>query len=387
MIGDQFNKYTFDYLIGQALARVPDTVDKRQGSIIYDALAPACYELAGFYMELAELMRNTFITTATGDYLDMRAAEQGLTREVATYSIRRGDFYDDEGIGMDVPIGSRFSTVGTDTPLVYVVVEPYKEGDVTIGGSYRMQCETAGTVGDSYSGELLPITFIPDLADAELTDILKPGQDIETDEAFRIRYDLAVTEPSFGGNVAQYKDEVKKLDGVGDLQIYPVWNGGGTVKLSIVDGSYSPISQAFIDSLQTQIDPENAAGVNGLGLGIAPIGHKVTVTTPTGILVNVTGSLILKTGYVIEQVQTAIEQQIDAYLKTLRQEWAIPVRVGEDSPYELTVFLAQISAAILRAAGVASVSNIAINGVSADLVLQQTAAVQEIPIMGSVILT
>ena len=48
MIGDFLEKYTFDYLMNDALSRVNENIDTREGSIIYDALAPACYELAGF---------------------------------------------------------------------------------------------------------------------------------------------------------------------------------------------------------------------------------------------------------------------------------------------------------------------------------------------------
>ena len=36
---------TFDYIMNRMLESVRDTVDKREGSIIYDALAPAAAEL------------------------------------------------------------------------------------------------------------------------------------------------------------------------------------------------------------------------------------------------------------------------------------------------------------------------------------------------------
>jgi len=49
MIGEFLEKYTFDYLMKEALSRVNENIDTREGSIIYDALAPACYELAGFF--------------------------------------------------------------------------------------------------------------------------------------------------------------------------------------------------------------------------------------------------------------------------------------------------------------------------------------------------
>ena len=52
MIGRYSDEMTFDYIMNRMLESVPDTVDKREGSIIYDALSPAAAELAKAYMEL-----------------------------------------------------------------------------------------------------------------------------------------------------------------------------------------------------------------------------------------------------------------------------------------------------------------------------------------------
>ena len=38
----------------------------------------------------------------------------------------------------------------------------------------------------------------------------------------------------FGGNIAQYRQWAKEIPGIGGVQVYPVWAGGGTVKLSTV---------------------------------------------------------------------------------------------------------------------------------------------------------
>lgn len=41
-----FESMTFDYIMEEMLAEVSSEFDKREGSIIYDALAPAAVELA-----------------------------------------------------------------------------------------------------------------------------------------------------------------------------------------------------------------------------------------------------------------------------------------------------------------------------------------------------
>ena len=77
-IGQDLQKYTYAYLMRDALSRIPDTVDTREGSIIYDALAPACYELSIYYSEMRLLVLETYVLTASGEWLDMRTTEYGI---------------------------------------------------------------------------------------------------------------------------------------------------------------------------------------------------------------------------------------------------------------------------------------------------------------------
>ena len=45
-----FENYTYEKILNDMLDRVPDSLDKRQGSIIYNALAPAAVELQNMYI-------------------------------------------------------------------------------------------------------------------------------------------------------------------------------------------------------------------------------------------------------------------------------------------------------------------------------------------------
>ena len=60
-----FEEYTFEVILNAMLARVPDTIDKRQGSIIYNALAPAAVELQNMYINLDVILNETFADTAS----------------------------------------------------------------------------------------------------------------------------------------------------------------------------------------------------------------------------------------------------------------------------------------------------------------------------------
>lgn len=381
MIGDYLEVYTFDYLMAQALSQVPNTVDKRQGSIIYDALAPACYRLADFYNTLRNVYKDTFAETATGESLGYRVLEQGITRYSATYAVKKAYFASVAEQPMAVPLGARFSTISDVNPITYAVISAYAENGVVQPGYYQLQCEVLGIEGNEYSGTLTNITYVQGLASATMSELINPARDEETDDELRTRYFERVTRKAFGGNIAQYDQELKEISGVGDVQIYPVWNGGGTVKLSIVDSEYNKCSNEFVTIVQNLIDPENSTGVTGTGLGIAPIGHQVTVVTPTEYTANISATIVLMPGMSIGQVSTPIENAIEAYFATLRKNWGVS---NEYNDYSLGIYISRITAAILTVPGVANVTNVQINGSAVDVALTENSTTQQLPIVGTV---
>lgn len=383
MIGDNLQQYTYEYLMELALSFVPDDRDKRQGSVIYDALAPFCQVLAAGAIQLRQFYTQTYAVTATGEDLDNRVAEQGITRLAATYAVRKISVADEDGNPVALPIGARFSTVSNTNPVNYAVTAQYVEDGVAVPGSYEATCEELGVVGNEYSGNLINITFVQGLASATMTSTLVPARNEETDEELRERYFDTLNQKAFGGNIADYRAKVMELAGVGAVQIYPVWNGGGTVKLSIVDPTYGPCSPEFIASIQEEIDPENAQGEQGAGLGIAPIGHKVTVVTPDEVTINVTASIVLGTNYTLGQVETPIKEAIASYIQSLRTSWADATDLNE---YSCDVFVSRVSATIVNVPGVANVTGVTLNGVAQDIYLTQTGQIQQLPKLGEVVL-
>lgn len=382
MIGDRLEQYTYKYLMSWALSFVDDSLDKREGSIIYDALAPFCQVLAGFFMELRGFYQDTFAITAAGEALDNRAAEQGITRYPATYAIKLGYFADGEGTPMAVPMGARFSTVSETSPINYTVVDYYySDNGLYIPGYYQLRCEKPGTVGNQYSGNLVNITFIQGMATAELTTLLHPARDEETDEELRTRYFAALNQKAFGGNIADYREKVMALDGVSAVQVYPTWNGGGTVKISIVDPEYNPVSKEYIAEVQELIDPENSQGETGDGLGIAPIGHQVTVVTPEEVDVAVSATLVLRPGYAVGQVQGPIRTALEKYIEDLRKGWA---QSNDMNEYSMSMFIARVTSAIVNVPGVANVTGVTLNGKAEDITFQENAQTQQLPSLGEV---
>lgn len=356
-----YESQTYEVILQRMLDRVSNDVDKRAGSVIWDALAPAAAELAQMYIELDVNYNLSFVDTATGDELTRKCAEFGVNREPATKARRKGLFYASGDVPLDVPVGSRFSI----NDVNYVAISKI------VTGQWTLECEQTGIIGNQEFGALLPIDYVNNLARAELTDVLVPGEDEETDDALRARYYEVVNEPAFGGNISDYKQFINAIDGVGATKVFPTWQGGGTVKCTIIGADWNPPSAALITDVQTKVDP---VANGGKGYGTAPIGHTVTITGVTALAINVSTTVTLEAGTTAGQVQGPIEDAISDYLLGLRKSWA--------TQDQIIVRVALIEAAILNVPGVIDVANTTLNGSPANITL----GAAEVPSPGTVVI-
>ena len=350
-----YENVTYEDILQRMLDRIPDSMDKREGSIIYDALAPAAVELQLMYIEFDIILTETFADTASREYLIRRAAERGVVPEPATHAILKGEF---TPTTLNIPIGSRFSC----EKLNYTVVEKIADGQ------YKLECEEIGETGNSQFGQMIPVNYIEGLETCYLTELLIPGEDEEETESIRTRYfDTFDTKP-FGGNKKDYIQKTNAIAGVGSTKVTPIWNGGGTVLLTILDSNFDAASNTLIETVQQEIDPTK----DGQGLGIAPIDHIVTVNTAQEVKINVSTSLSFDEGYSFNALKTTITEVINEYLKEIRANWA--------NYSQSVVRISQIETRLLAITGVVDIANTKINGVASNLTL----GTYEIPVIGGV---
>ncbi len=391
---------------------------KREGSIVYDAIAPAAAELAILYIELAYLMDRAFPDTETGDDLTKKCRERSVFRTAATQAVRKGYFEKADGGGCDMEIGTRFSGgdinftvteriapgqysltaetagtvgneyVGTLFPIDYVPeLAAARLADILIPGEDEESDDALraryfeSTVGNEYVGTLFPIDYVPELAAARLADILIPGEDEESDDALRARYFESLKSQAFGGNIADYKNKVELLPGVGAVKVFPVWNGGGTVKIVLVDSEWGVPSSELVKQVQEAIDPVNTQGTGvGLapighvvtGVGLAPIGHVVTVAGVTGSKIDVSFNLTFEGGASWTSTQDAVKAAIQSYFDSLARTWA--------DTENLIVRVSQIETKVLNVDGVIDITGTKINQGTANISLGGEA----IPVLGAV---
>jgi uncharacterized phage protein gp47/JayE len=215
---------------------------------------------------------------------------------------------------------------------------------------------------------MIPIEYINGLQTAQLTELLIPGEDEEDTESLRTRYFSSFDTKAYGGNKKDYVEKTNSIAGVGSTKVTPIWNGGGTVKLTILNSNFDKASSTLINTVQNEIDPTQ----DGQGLGVAPIGHIVTVDTVEEITVNVSSTITFDDGYSFAGLKTQIEQIISNYLLDLRKDWS--------NQTNLVVRIAQIETKILGIQGVIDIANTKINGLTSNLLLTQ----YQVPVMGGV---
>ena len=378
--------YTKEYLLNMALQQVPADVDTRQGSIIYDTLAITCTKLADVFMEVKQIADQAYMPSATKkENIDYKAAERGVYRYKATKAERLGTFTYSDGTPATIPVGSLFCTIDENKENVvnFRVTGQYVVEDIAIVGSYVLECETEGTIGNSYFGEILPLTDMDTLGSATLTTVLTPARDEESNESVKQRYYDTFNIEAFGGNIADYKDYMSKFTGVGQTQIYPRTNDDKRIILSCVDPSNQPISQEYQNTIRQTLDPENfynnGNDTSGMGLGVVPIGHYPVVTTPGVLDINVDLQIVILPTSTLDSATEQIQANISNYITELQDSWD-----SGDGEYSVTVYYNRILALAEVSQGVANVASCTVNGGTANIELAQSRIQQTIPKLGTV---
>ena len=399
-----YEAQTYESILARMLQKalsINSNLDTREGSLVWYGDAPAAVELQNLYIALDTMLNETFADTATRPYLILRAAERGLSPQPASPAILQMAI---TPTTLFLPLNTRFS-IGE---LNYYVSADRGSGN------YELTCETAGEAGNNYTGTVIPIEYVDGLETCKITSVLVPGEDEEDTELFRQRYLNSLNAQAFGGNQIDYIEKVNAIPGVGGVKVYRAWNGdlkpanmippkeaeawieglsgvpepvklwldtvyaaaknnmftvGGTVKLVVINSTFTVPSPTLVEQVQTAVDPLQNAGE---GVGIAPIGHVVRVEGVQEETVDLGFALYYQRGWSWEDVSGYVTEAINGYFLELAQSWA-------DQDEALVVRISQIESRLLGITGILDIANTTINEKAAN----HTLALDHIPVLGS----
>ncbi|HIQ73301.1 MAG TPA: baseplate J/gp47 family protein [Candidatus Cottocaccamicrobium excrementipullorum] len=375
--------YTTKAILAAMLEQVDPGLDTRQGSIIQTALGPVAWYLEGVYMTLSQIQENSNPQTAVGESLDLITITRGIARNAARAAVRKGTF------NVEIPSGSTFKTINGADSLIFVSGDEITDESSGENYVYQLTCTTPGTAGNSYTGAILPITAISGLTSANIGEIITAGTDEETDASLRSRFFASFDVAAFGGNISAYRNAILAIDGVGAVQVYPAWNGGGTVLCSILGSDLKPAIPATVEEVQGIICPSEDGGSTPSpnGYGMAPIGAAVTITTGTELVLNITCDIQFQNGIQNgpEMYQSQIEERIQDYINEVVAEWGAPIK-SQTISYSVVIYISRIIYSILQISEIVNVSNVRINGSGNDLTLTETPTLQQVPVLGEVVI-
>lgn len=392
-----YENQNMETILGRMLSRIEGDIDKQEGSLLYTANALGDIELATVYTELDWMLRQAFTDTADREYVIMRAKDRGIIPEPATKAILRVTSVPSE---VEIPIGERF----TGDAANYKVIEKISSG------SYKVECEEPGIVGNKTYGKIIPIGYIDKLEEVNISELLIPGEDEESTDSLRERFFNSYKSVAFGGNRDDYMEKVLAIHGVGACRVRRIpgndvnkdalnppegtntwikglsgsedkkkWVSlvyeliqksalslGGSVSVKILDTTFAKASTELIRQVQEKIDP-----LHGEGYGLAPIGHTVLVGTPKEKEITISGQFTFASGYNFSALESQIKEAIEKYMLELRKDWA-----KEDA----VIRHVQVTARLLAIEGIVDIKNTKINEGADNLSLAE----DEIPVLKAV---
>lgn len=320
-------------------------LDRREGSLVYTALAPAAVELSKLYTAMDVSLNMSFADTASREFLIRRGMERDIFPHKATPAV-----LEVEVIPADTMVvkGTRFRGGG----VVYTVTREVENGTL------ELTAENPGQVGNVVGGSLAPMTAVEGLLRVNVRALLVPGREEEETERFRERVLESFRHLRFGGNLADYQEKVLAIAGVGDMKLFPAHNGPGTVKVVIIGADFQVPSGALVSTVWEMLDPQ---GDSGNGVGLAPIGHRVTVEGARARQVSVNTRLTLAPGVNRQRVEEESREAVRAYFAELASAWA--------REEQLVVRISQMETRLLDIAGVIDVDDSQIAGERRNLSL------------------
>lgn len=350
-----FEAMTYEHLMAEMMADMPDGIDTSEGSLIFNACAKQAVRLEEYYQMLAQVEYNGFVDTADLEHLIRIGEDRGVLIQYATFAEFKAQF------NIAVPLGTEF----TGDDYNYTVLTLLDEEQHI----YTVVCDTAGKEPNHRLAEIYPTDYIDGFETGKLLECTKLGTDMEETELYRARLKASFGIQGSGGNREYYMSKLKQYVGVGGVKLERVKAPSDRVKITVISSDYTKPSDEFIEELQTYVDPIVNSGE---GYGIAPIGHRVTVKGVEETIINIETTITYETGTEYDDVSLAIDQVVEEYLQSLCENW--------ETAESLVVRIIQIEAAIITVPGVLDIAGTKINGVESNLILQGT-----IPVKGEIL--
>ncbi|QEY34609.1 baseplate J/gp47 family protein [Caproiciproducens galactitolivorans] len=326
------------------------TVDTREGSYTNNLISPVALQIWKVYQGMNALLPIAYVDETSGEYIDKRAGEHGITRKPGTKAHAKLTFTGSDGTA--IPAGTVFLT---PDGLEYITSD-----DVTITEGSATATAAAAEVGEAYNvpaGSIVnQYNSISGLTSVTNVEAATGGTDPESDKSLVTRYYNYLQKPVTSGNTHHYEQWALEVNGVGAVKVTPLANGPGTVGVMIVGPEKQPVSAEVVSACAAHIEEQR------------PIGPLVIVESASALNIDVSVTVTTDTSTTAAQVQKDFSAKLDTYLKSI-------------AFVKYQVLINQIIYILMGVDGVTDFSSLTVNGGAENI----TIAANQVPVLGTVV--
>ncbi len=298
---------TYDEILSSMLSKYSQIsgIEPSKTSDIYVRLCVLAGELYNTSVNIEWLKRQAFAGTATGEYLDLHAAERGITRRGASFSVGSVKFTSELGALIDIviPKGTVVSTAG-EFPLCFETTADVtmKQGAYTVTAPIRAIAQ-----GAKYNVAPGKITVIVTAVQGNLKvtnpETCRSGTDTESDESLRERVVASYKNASNGTNCAYYEKVATQIPGITAARAVPRGRGAGTVDVYVAS-SDSSVADETLRKVQDTLAQLREVNVDVLAKKAVPA------------VINLNLRIDLCDGYEFENVKNACINALREYINS-----------------------------------------------------------------------
>ncbi len=318
---------------------------KLEGTFVYDIASMCSLGISELYDYMSWWGNQAFIDTATEDiYVDKHAEVFGVDRLSNSKAI--GEVTITGKIGAKIPRG--FILISRNAIKYATQDNLYLD---SVGkGIIKIECLTPGVIGNCAIGDITSFEIINSDVYSVVNEIsCEGGYETESNQSLIERAKIKIRQPAHSGNINDYYQWAKSVNGVGKVEVIPLWNGAGTVKVIVSDINNDIASHELIEDVKNYIEDNRR-----------PIGADVSVISFSSFLLNITSEVILSVGYDINVVR----EKIIADLKIALLTDKLSYRTSEN---KTIISYSKINNLILSVEGVLDVVNLKLNGISSNV--------------------
>ena len=283
-----------------------------------------------------EVAKQNLLAYARGEVLDHLGALLGVSRLPARPAITTLRFYFDQELPQEIllPRGTRVAS--QDRKVVFATDRDIQVSPGTTYVDVTATCETPGTIGNGYlQGQITElIDVIPYIASVENISISYGGADVEDDEHFRERIQLAPEHFSTAGTEGGYR--YWAMTAHQDIADVAVWSDSpGHVRVAVLMKGGGLPSQEVLDLVQKTLSAER----------VRPLTDWVSVEAPEQIFYEIKADLFLYKSHsmLAQNILEAAQARLERYAQMKKE------RLGQDIVPEQIVGVLQKISGVYRA--------------------------------------